>query len=213
MTATEDLIDFVRAALGRGIARADVATVLARAGWERGQIGAALAGFADLEFPVPVPRPRPYLDPRDAFLYLVLFGTLYVSAINLGTLLFQLIDRAFPDPATPARIVEWSREATRWAASSLIVAVPVFLFVSRVAQRDVRRDPAKRASKVRRWLTYVTMAAASAILIGDLIALVNGALSGGLVAPFLLKTLTVGAIAGAILGYYLADLRQDERAG
>src|SRR6266699_6440 len=32
----------------------------------------------------PVPRPRPHLDARDAFLYVVLFGTLYVSAFNLG---------------------------------------------------------------------------------------------------------------------------------
>ena len=33
----------------------------------------ALAGFAEIDFPVPVPRPRPYLSAREAFIYLVVF--------------------------------------------------------------------------------------------------------------------------------------------
>ncbi|HUL75532.1 MAG TPA: DUF5671 domain-containing protein [Vicinamibacterales bacterium] len=211
MAANEELLGFVKESLSRGARRADVEAALTSAGWERGQVAAALRGFAEIDFPVPVPRPRPYLDPRDAFLYLVLFGTLYVIAINLGTLAFQLIDRAFPDPAIPQRLVEWSRVTIRWAISALIVAVPVFALVARITHADIRRDPAKHASRIRRWLTYLTMAIASAVLIGDLIALVNAVLGGGLVAPFVLKVLSVGVIAGGVLGYYLIDLRKDER--
>lgn len=103
-----------------------------------------------------------------------------------------------------------STSAIRWAISALVVASPIFLFVSRITRGDIRRDPAKRSSRVRRWLTYATMAVASAVLMSDLTVLVNGVLSGGLVASFVLKTLVVGLIAGAILGSYLADLRRDE---
>jgi Domain of unknown function (DUF5671) len=211
MAATDELTGFVRDSLGRGIGRADIAGALRRAGWNTGQIQTALHGYAEVEFPVPVPRPRPYLDAREAFLYLVLFGTLYTTAINLGTLLFQLIDRAFPDPAAPAVGLQFAQSAIRWSISSIVVALPVFVWTSRITARGVREDPVKRASKVRRWLTYLTMFVASSVLIGDLITLVNSLLSGGLTSRFVFKVLTVTVIAGAVLGYYLLGLRADEQ--
>jgi len=69
-------------------------------------VGSALAGFADLDFPVPVPRPKPSLSARDAFLYLLLFTALYISAFSLGGLIFQLIDGAYPDPLLPPRALD-----------------------------------------------------------------------------------------------------------
>lgn len=40
--------------------------------------------------------------------------------------------------------------------SSLIIAFPVFLYVSRLLAGAMRRDPAQRASRVRKWLTCLT---------------------------------------------------------
>jgi len=77
--------------------------------------------------------------------------------------------------------------------------------------RQVGRDPVKRASPVRKWLTYLTLFIAATVLIGDLITLVYNALGGELTTRFLLKVLTVAVIAGGTFGYYLWDLRQDER--
>jgi hypothetical protein len=94
MAAEEDLTLFVRESLSRGQSRAQIEAVLAQAGWRPEQVRRALGSFADVAFPVPVPRPRPYLSARDAFLYLVLFTALYVSAFNLGSLAFQFIERA-----------------------------------------------------------------------------------------------------------------------
>ncbi len=98
MSANEDLQRFVRDGLARGTSRAELGSVLAKAGWDRPEVGAALACFADLDFPVPVPRPKASLSARDAFLYLILFTTLYISAFSLGRLVFELINQAFPDP-------------------------------------------------------------------------------------------------------------------
>lgn len=211
MAANDELTGFVRDSLARGISRGDVEVVLGRAGWDAAQVQTALRSYADVEFPLPVPRPRPYLDAREAFLYLVLFGTLYTSAINLGTLLFQLINLAFPDPTAPVRSAQFAEAAIRWSMSSIVIAFPVFLWMSRITNRGVRQDPVKRGSKVRRWLTYLTMFVASGVLIGDLITLVNSLLSGELTSRFVLKVLTVAVIAGAVLGYYLVGLRADER--
>lgn len=212
MATNEELTTFIKDALSRGTRREDVQNVLVRAGWEAPQVRAALDGFADVDFPIPVPRPRANFSARDAFLYLLLFGTLYVSAYNFGSLLFQFIDRAFPDPAArnPAQSLSYASSQIRWAISSLIVAVPVFLFVSSLARRAVRRDVARRGTDVRRALTYLTLLIASAVVIGDVIVLIYSALGGELTIRFILKALTIGSIAGAVFGYYLQDVRAEE---
>ncbi|MBA3948825.1 MAG: hypothetical protein H0X44_02640 [Acidobacteria bacterium] len=211
MGTEDELSGFVRESLGRGLPRADIEAVLLRAGWDAAQVSAALGAFAVEAFPVPVPRPRVSLSARDAFLYLVLFSTLYMSALNFGGLVFDLINRVFPDPVLDAPGgYRASSDGMRWAVSTLIVSFPVFLYVSRITRREVARDPRKRESAVRRWLTYLTLFAAASVLIGDLIVLVYSALSGELTIRFVLKVITAGLIAGLIFGHYLRDLRIDE---
>ena len=211
-----ELRDFVRDALTRGISRSQIEAALRSAGWSAEQTTDGLDAFADLGLPLPVPRPKPYFSAREAFLYLTLFATLYVSAYNLGTLLFEFINRAFPDPLEHTRnwgdYKIWSDVQIRWAVSSLITAFPVFLYVSGVIARLLRKDPSKRDSRVRKWLTYVTLFLAALVVVGDLTALINGVLGGELTTRFVLKVLTVAAIAGAVFGYYLWELRDDEDA-
>jgi hypothetical protein len=209
-SGTQELELFVREALARGCAREDVERAMLAAGWTNEQARSALAAYAAVDFPVPVPRPRPYLSAREAFLYLVLFSTLYLSAYNLGSLLFDFINRAFPDPA----VQEYGRSAEdsiRWSAASLIIAFPVFLLVSRYIGRELIRKPVKRLSTIRRWLTYLTLFIAAGFLIGDLITLVYNLLGGELTVRFVLKVITVAVIAGTVFGYYLWDLRREER--
>jgi hypothetical protein len=136
---------------------------------------------------------------------------MYLSAFNLGSLLFQFINRAFPDPAVdPVYALEASREAIRWSISALVVAFPVFLFVSWTNDRAVRHDPSRRLSKVRRWLTYLTLFVAAGILVGDVTMVVYNVLGGEMTTRFALKVLTVGAIAGSVFGYFHRDLRREE---
>jgi hypothetical protein len=209
MATSEELSSFVKEALGRGLRPAQIEEALLRAGWSQEQVRAALAGFAQFDFPIPVPTPKPYLSAREAFLYLVQFTTLYISAYYLGNLFFQIIDRAFPDPANPAG--DYARQAIRWSVSSVIVAFPVFLYVSSVTNRAIRTDANKRGSKVRRWLTYLTLFVAASFLIGDFITLVYNLLGGELTVRFVLKVLTIAVLAGTTFWYYLSDLRLDEK--
>ncbi|MEW6754577.1 MAG: DUF5671 domain-containing protein [Candidatus Latescibacterota bacterium] len=211
MAIPEELARFVRESLTRGVPREQITGVLQQAGWRGEQVREALAAYAEVGFPVPVPRPRPYLSAREAFLYLVLFTTLYLSAYHLGSLAFQLIERAFPDPAWGEEAAARGHEVVRWAVANLVVAFPVFLYVSWRLQRQLAADPAQRASRVRRWLTYLTLFVAAGILVGDAVALVHSFLGGELSARFGLKALVVSLIAGGIFGYYLSDLQRDEQ--
>jgi hypothetical protein len=170
----------------------------------------ALGAFAEIEFPIPVPRPKAYLSAREAFLYLVLFSCLYYSALSLVTLVFQLINLAFRDLSDLRYSVRYSDWALRWSVASLIVAFPIFLYVSGLVARAVRRDPRKRASRVRIWLTYMTLFVAAGVIIGALTGVLYRFLGGEITIRFLLKALTVGVIAGVLFGYYLWDLRREE---
>ena len=206
----DELHGFVRAALERNIPREQIEKALLAAGWEADQVKRGLLAYAVVDFPIPVPRPRAYLSAREAFLYLLLFTALYISAFNLGSLIFTFLDRWLPD-AGRGMTDDMFRNGVRWAVASLIVAFPLYLALTVSRERAIRRDPTKRASRVRKWLTYLTLFIGAAVLIGDVIALLNGVLKGDPTLRFLLKCLTVGAIAGTAFTYYLADLRQDER--
>lgn len=210
-SATQELERFVHEALAAGASREEVETTLVAAGWPAEQIRAPLAAWAEVPFVVPVPRPRAYLSARDAFQYLVLFTTLYLSAWHLGSLLFDLIEILLPDPADPAYRVQGLGRSIRWSVATLVVAFPVFAFTAHRIGRELGRDASRRLSAVRRWLTYLTLFIAAAVLIGDLITLVYNVLGGELSLRFGLKVLVAGSIAGTIFAWYLGDLRREER--
>ena len=211
MAANEELTDFVREALGRGLPRDGIRSALNTASWSDEQINTALASFAEVDFPLAVPRPRPSLSAKETFEYLVLFGTLYFSAISLGSLLFQLVDLSFPDPLWSQERFQFMTAAVRRAIASLVVAAPIFLYMARANARAVAASPLKRMSPVRQWLTYLTLAVAAAVLIGDASNLVYSLLAGELTTRFVLKALTIGVIAGTAFLYYLSNLRGGEK--
>ena len=98
----------------------------------------------------------------------------------------------------------------RFSVSSLIISWPLFVWLTWRIARAVSRQPLKRLSTVRRWLTYLTLFIAAAVLIGDLISLVYALLGGELSLRFALKALVVGTLSGSVFGWYLHDLRREE---
>lgn len=205
------LLSFVEESLRSGASKVDIERVLIEAGWSKDQVISALGAYSSVDFPIPVPRPKSQLSARDAFMYLVMFGMLYVIAYNFGNLLFQFINLAFPDPLVE-EYGDFTGRKIRWATSSLVVAFPVFLFVAGRISKSIAKDPTQRTSGVRKWLTYLTLSVAACIIVGDLIYLLNSLLSGELTVRFVLKSLTVGLVAGAVFGYYLWAMRTDDEA-
>jgi hypothetical protein len=202
-------LSFVKEALASKIPRDRISAALREAGWPEDEIKSSLEAYAEVDFPIPVPRRRPYLSAREAFVYLVLFLCLYLSAWSFGALLFDLINRALPDVLR--QYGSGNDNALQLSISMLVVSFPIFLWLSSLTGRWVSRDSEKRSSKVRKWLTYITLFIAAGIIIGDLITLFYNLLGGELTARFFLKVLVVLLIAGLIFGYYLWDLKQEEK--
>jgi hypothetical protein len=114
------------------------------------------------------------------------------------------------DP-TEAKYIAFYWDEQRWSTAAIIISFPVFFFMARYIGQQITRNPLKRLSPVRRWLTYITLFVSSTALLGDTTTLIYNLLGGDLTIRFVLKVLVVAAIAGSGFAYYLLDLRQEER--
>lgn len=206
-----ELQQFVREALARGLSRDEIRTALAAARWRGEEIDAELDRWADGPAGLPVPRRRLSLSAREAFMHLVMFATLYTFAYSAGTVLFALIARQFPDPAV--RTYGDGLTMLRGALAGTVTAFPIFLWMSWLVGRSLVREPEKRSSGIRRWLTYLTLFIAVLTLIGNFVGVLTSLLSGETTIRIVLQSLVVFSIAGLVFGHYLLGLRRDESEG
>ncbi len=203
---SEELRDYVRRAIEAGRTRADIRDGLAAAGWDEAQVTRALDAWADVPGTLAVPRPRQQVSAREAFLYLLLFAALYLTAWHLGALVFDLVDIAVPDPLERPG---WSGrgDSIRWSVAALLVGAPLYTWLTLKMEREMAADPVRRQSPVRQWLGHMTMFLAALVVIGALVTTIYNLLDGELTLRFALKVLTVAGIASAVFGYYRAELR------
>ena len=198
-----EINDFVGRALKSGNSSDIIAKVLTEAGWPRAEIEQAISSYAEFPSPLAAPRPTPRLGAREAFLYLVLFASLYFLVWHLTAMLFLMVNTYVADPLNldgPRRYVfgtlhwyEWDR---RWHVSMLVVAAPVFVVAFLFASRQVDRNPSARHSVVRRWLGYFTMFLATCAITASLAHLLNSLLTGQGSLRFAIKCFVVVGVGG-----------------
>ena len=145
--------------------------------------------------------------PRDFFLHTGAFITLYLSAIALITLLFAVINQAFPDPLSAQYYYDPYTGPIRFAIASLFVLTPLTVYLFYVIQKEARLIPERRTLGMRKWLTYITLFIAGITVVGDLIVLIDSFLGGTLPTPFLLKAALLLVVMGGGLWYFLLDIR------
>lgn len=144
--------------------------------------------------------------PKDFFFWSGAIIALYVSAVSLLTLLFQYIDILFKDPLDV--YYDPYSGAIRFAIASLIIIFPLYLYLTRLINQDIRQNPEKKEVSVRKWLVSLTLFVAGITIIIDLIVLINTFLGGEeLTYGFILKILSVLVVIGGVFLYYLYDLR------
>lgn len=146
--------------------------------------------------------------PRDFFLHAGAFITLYFGAIALLTLLFSLINFKFQDEIYGAYgFYDPYAGPMRFAIASLIILVPITIYLFHLIQRETRRSPERKSLGVRKWLTYITLFIAGATVVGDLIVLLTSFLGGTLPTPFFLKVLAILTVMGLGFWYFILDIK------
>lgn len=132
--------------------------------------------------------------------------TLYVSIGSLIALLFGVITVQYPDQAQ----IPWEHDdATsniRFAIAVLIIFFPSYIALTRFVN-VIRRSEQGVYLTLTKWLIYLSLLVGGGVLLGDLVALLNGFLEGELTIRFVLKAITVFLVTGTAFIYYFLDVR------
>ena len=153
---------------------------------------------------------------RDLFLHFLAMITLYISAISLTTVLFQIINIYIPDVAANSYDYyggfDPAKRLLRNALSFLIVMFPVCAFSLHLLNKSYKKDTEKQKLHIRKTIIYFTLFIVSFIILFTLVSLVNGFLNGEMTLRFGLKVLSTLLVAGSVFGYYQWDLVQFKEA-
>ncbi len=148
---------------------------------------------------------RPKATPKDFFLWAGAMVSLYAGVVAFIALIFDYINYTFPDPL---QYYGDPYSSVSYEMAALIVLAPVLLILMRFIRRDIATDASRGELWVRRWALFLTVFAAGATIVIDLITLITTFLSGDdLSARFLLKVLVVLLVAGAGFLHFYADIR------
>lgn len=204
------LLDFIDAMKTHGASDEFVVALLRQNGWSEKRIYQAFGAWYEAHTGTAVPGSGGRIEAaKDAFLYLIAFITLGIWTIQLGSLLFTVIDHRFPNPALDYTTSDWSIRQVADELASIIVAFPLFVFVTRGILRGLQNQPERLESSVRKWLTYLALVITASCMIADVVTFLAYFLRGDLSTRFVLKVLTVLVIAGGVFAYYLDSLHRD----
>lgn len=146
---------------------------------------------------------------KDFFMHLGAVVALYAVVGSFLNLLFSVINKAFPE-TTSYGYYYFASGASEisFAVATLIVMFPIFLILSWMNHRSYEINPEKKLLSVRKWLTYITLFVAGAVLAGDLVTVLYKFLDGqDISTAFTLKALSVLLVAGLVFGFYLQDIK------
>ncbi len=131
--------------------------------------------------------------------------TFYASTIALITLFFEVINFAYP---RITNAYQYYFPSISLQVATLIVAFPLFSFLSWMLQKTYVADSSLRETPLRKWLSYITLFIAGAVVAGDLVTVIYMFLDGqDLTTGFLLKVLALLIIVGGVFVYYLREIR------
>lgn len=201
---------FLESAQASGLSQESVAALLQGRGWPRDEAYRVIADHYEFSNSVAIPTYRRSGSAKDAFLYLLSFGSLATWSIGLGSIAFRLIERWIRDPLAPTSYYSYSDGYSQMAdaLASVIVAFPLYLLVMRYILKQIESHPEKLESPVRKWLSYLALLIAAGIVLGDLITFLTFFLRGELTARFVAKVIVVLVIAAGIFWYYFGSLQK-----
>jgi len=203
-----ELQKFLDTARTQGLPDQTIVGLLRGRGWPEEEVYRALADHYESRNGSQVPLYKRSGSAKDAFLYLLSFGTLTTWTIALGSIMFTVIDRWIKDPLQPGYYNYAGYSQVADSLASIIIAFPVYLIVMRFILREVTNHPEKLESPVRKWLTYIALLIASAVVVGDLIYFLTYFLRGELTTRFVAKVSVVLVIASGVFWYYMGSLRK-----
>src|ERR1700722_19315006 len=168
MVASE-IRSFVERAKASGVSDEALVGMLTARGWPEKDVYQELAvhyeGLTGIEIPN---RRGSGAAAKDAFFYLLTFSVLATWTVSFASLAFALIEHRFADTLFSGRENYAFYEASS-SMAAVLIAYPLYLFLSWFTARQTRLHPEKLKSPVRKWLTYMALVVAAGVILCDLI--------------------------------------------
>jgi len=145
--------------------------------------------------------------PKQLALQLGALISLYLSLSFLATLIFSIINLAFPDAQNSVWQISSYSSSARWGIAMVVVFFPTYLILTRLINNFRRKNATNHYLSITKWLIYLSLLVAGLVILGDLVAVIMAFLNGELTIKFFLKALTLFALMGAAFTYYTLDAR------
>jgi len=143
------------------------------------------------------------------FYYLLSLVALIFMALASGMVIFGIINTLIPDTLNVYGGNQVDSQL-KFAISALLIATPIFYYVSSLIHKGFRRGELEKNSAIRRWLTYFILLVTSLIILGVFISVINNFLAGELTGRFIFKALTMIFIAGLTFSFYFYDIKRED---
>lgn len=142
---------------------------------------------------------------KDFFLNLGVIVALYTSSIALLTLVFTVINRAYPKISGNFN----GSESISLPVSILLIFFPIFVFLVWFLEKSYRTEPEKKHLTVKKWLNYLTLFVSGVAMAVDLVMVIFYFIDGQeLTTGFVMKILAVFVVTLAIFVYFISDIKE-----
>lgn len=149
------------------------------------------------------------LSPKFFFLSLGVLVTLITSVVAFLNLIFQTLEKKFPDVLNASYdygYSSWNYDGIRSAIATLIIVFPVFLLLSYFWRKSSKVNLGHIDEIIRKWMVYLILFIAGVVAIVDLVVLVRYFVSGEITLRFILKVVATLVVAKMVGVFYLTEI-------
>ncbi len=149
------------------------------------------------------------LSPKFFFLSLGVLVTLITSVVAFLNLVFQTLEKKFPDVLNASYdygYSSWNYEGIRSAIATLIIVFPVFLVLSYFWRKASKANLGHIDEIIKKWMVYLILFIAGIVAIVDLVVLVKYFVSGEITLRFVLKVVATLVVAKMVGVFYLTEI-------
>ncbi len=147
------------------------------------------------------------------FLCLGVLITLITSVVSFLNLIFNTLDKQFPDVLNSTYQYGYSTydfESIRVALSTLIIFFPIFIVVSYFWKKFMAGEMSHIDEIIRKWVIYIVLFLSAIVVAIDLVTLVRYFVSGEITNRFIYKVLATLVVV-VLVGFYYILLLRDKK--
>jgi hypothetical protein len=153
---------------------------------------------------------KPKLNIGFFFLCLGVLITLITSVVSFLNLIFETLDKQFPDVLNSTYQYGYSTydfENIRIALATLIIFFPIFITISYFWKKFTNSEMGHIDEIIKKWVIYIILFLSSIVTAIDLVILVKYFVSGEITNRFILKVISILIVVIIVGVYYVLLLK------